>query len=164
METSGNQIREIRPEDNAEVAMVVREVLVEMGVPKVGTAYADSALDQMYENYNVPKSAYFVAIENGKIIGCAGIAQLDNYKGNVCELQKMYFLPEARGKGLGKEMMAVCLKSAEAFEFEECYLETMPYMDAAQTLYRKAGFTYIDRPMGDTGHYSCSVWMLKSLR
>ena len=53
-------IREITPEDNAQVAQVIRKVFEDMGVPKVGTAYADKALDDMYSNYNVPKAAYFV--------------------------------------------------------------------------------------------------------
>ncbi len=161
META--KIREIQPNDNAEVARVVRKVLVDLGVPKVGTAYADKALDKMHENYNVPKATYFVVEEKGKIIGCAGVAQLDNYAGNVCELQKMYFLQEARGRGLGSKMMDICLEKAKEYGFEKCYLETMPYMAAAQKLYKKVGFEYIDAPMGNTGHYSCPVWMLKQL-
>ena len=156
-------IREITPEDNAQVAQVIRKVFEDMGVPKVGTAYADKALDDMYSNYNVPKAAYFVVEYDGKVIGCAGVAQLDNYEGNVCELQKMYFLEEARGKGLGAKMIEACLQKAKEFGFEACYLETMPYMEAAQKLYKKNGFEYIDAPMGNTGHYSCPVWMLKKL-
>lgn len=156
-------IREIRREDNPQVAVVIRKVLIELGVPKVGTAYADKALDYMYEHYDRPRSTYFVVEENGSILGCAGIAQLDNYEGNICELQKMYFLEQVRGKGIGKQMITVCLDHAKEFGFEGCYLETMPYMKAAQKLYKKMGFDYINGPMGDTGHYSCPVWMLKTL-
>ena len=156
-------IREIQPKDNAAVAGVIRQVLVDLGVPKVGTAYADKALDDMYGAYDVPKATYFVAEEGGRIIGCAGVAQLENFDGNVCELQKMYFLEEARGKGLGGKMIDTCLAKAKEFGFEACYLETMPYMKAAQKLYQKSGFQYIDAPMGNTGHYSCPVWMLKEI-
>ncbi|NJB70538.1 putative acetyltransferase [Saonia flava] len=156
-------IREIQQRDNAEVAKVVREVLVEMGVPKVGTAYADKALDIMYETYDVPKAAYFVVEDKGEIIGCCGVAQLENYDGNICELQKMYFLKEARGRGLGAKMINICLQRAMEYGYEKCYLETMPYMKEAQKLYQKSGFEYIDAPMGDTGHFSCPVWMLKTL-
>ncbi|WP_411031005.1 GNAT family N-acetyltransferase [Spongiimicrobium sp. 3-5] len=156
-------IREITLQDNVEVAKVIREVLIEMGVPKVGTAYADKALDQMFENYNVPKATYFVAEMAGKIVGCSGIAQLEGSKENVCELQKMYFLESARGRGIGAKMMEVCLERAKEYGFEKCYLETMPYMKAAQKLYVKTGFQYIDAPMGNTGHFSCPVWMIKSI-
>lgn len=163
METSTAIIREIRPEDNVEVAKVVREVLIEMGVPKVGTAYADSALDKMYQTYDAARAAYFLVAEANRILGCAGIAQLENYDGNVCELQKMYFLPEARGRGLGARMMQVCLDRAKEYEYDQVYIETMPYMKGAQKLYLKFGFEYIDKPMGDTGHFSCPIWMLKNL-
>lgn len=156
-------IREIELEDNPKIAKAIRSVLIEMGVPKVGTAYEDKSLDCMTETYDQTQSAYFVVADGDEIIGGAGIAPLENYEGNVCELQKMYFMPEARGKGLGSKMMTKCLEFAKESGFYQCYLETMPYMDDARKLYRKVGFKSIDKPMGDTGHYSCSVWMLKDL-
>ncbi|MFT5738086.1 MAG: putative acetyltransferase [Maribacter sp.] len=156
-------IREITKSDNADIARVIRKVLEDLGVPKVGTAYADTALDYMFENYDVPKATYFIVEQNGDILGCAGVAPLENYDGNCCELQKMYFLEAARGKGIGSQMIATCLSQAKAFGFEQCYLETMPYMEAAQKLYKKSGFNYIDAPMGNTGHFSCPIWMLKTL-
>lgn len=156
-------IREITAKDNAQIAIVIRQVLIEFGVPKVGTAYEDKATDNMFENFLKPTSRYFVIEHKGKIVGGAGIAQLDNYNGNICELQKMYFLPITRGKGLGKELITKCLTKAKELGFENCYLETMPYMEAAQALYKKNGFINLDKPLGNTGHYSCNVWMLKTL-
>jgi len=156
-------IREVTLADNRQIAQVIRDVLIEFGVPKIGTAYADASLDFMTETYGNNQSVYFVIEDHGKIIGGAGIAPLDNFEGNVCELQKMYFLPEARGKGLGIKMMQKCLEKAIVFGFEKCYLETMPYMDDARKLYAKVGFESLDKPMGNTGHYSCNVWMIKAL-
>ncbi|HRV56357.1 MAG TPA: GNAT family N-acetyltransferase, partial [Mangrovimonas sp.] len=140
-----------------------RSVLIEFGVPKVGTAYEDTALDCMTQTYSKQTSVYYVVVKKGKIIGGAGIAPLDNYDGNVCELQKMYFLPEARGLGLGKLMIETCLDKAREMGFESCYLETLPYMKAATKLYGNMGFDSLEKPMGNTGHYSCNVWMLKKL-
>lgn len=157
------KIREIQLKDNKKIAKVIREILVEFGVPKVGTAYADKILDTLYEAYDTEKAIYYIIEKEGEIFGGAGIKQLDNYEGNVCELQKMYFLPEARGIGMGSKMMETCLKKAKEFGFEQCYLETLPYMEEARKLYRKAGFKDLDAPMGDTGHYSCNLWMLKEL-
>jgi len=156
-------IREIARYDDEQIAKVIRSVLIEFGVPKVGTAYEDVALDCMTKTYSKATSTYFVIDDSGKIIGGAGVAQLDNYKGKVCELQKMYFLPEARGKGLGRKMMDICLQKAKQLGFEQCYLETLPYMEDARKLYSKVGFEPLCEPMGDTGHYSCNLWMLKDL-
>ena len=156
-------IREIKPEDNEQVKSVVQSVLVEMGVPKVGTAYEDASLNDMHAEYDEDRKEYFVVDDHGKIIGGAGIAPLANFEGSICELQKMYFLPEVRGKGVGAEMMKKCLEFAKAQGYEKCYIETMPYMEQAQKLYARSGFERLDRPLGDTGHYNCSVWMIRDL-
>ena len=156
-------IREIQLNDNQKLAKVIREVLIEFGVPKVGTAYEDTALDKMYETYNSRKSCYFVIMNAQEIVGGAGIMQLQNSDENICELQKMYFSPEARGKNLGFEMMDICLQKAREFDYEKCYLETLPYMKSARKLYKKTGFKPLNAPLGDTGHYSCNMWMLKTL-
>jgi len=154
------KIREIQLKDNAQIAEVIRSVLIELGVPKVGTAYEDKALENMFEYYKNNGGTYFVLTDNNQIIGTAGIGPLE---ADTCELQKMYFLPEARGKGYGEQMMKTCLKEAKRLGYKQVYIETMPYMEAAQKLYKKSGFFYIDAPMGNTGHYSCPIYMLKEL-
>ncbi len=153
-------IRKIEKKDNPAVAKLIRFVFDELSIPKVGTAYADPYLDFMFEEYSKPKSMYFVVECKGKIMGGAGVAPLENETETICELQKMYFLPEIRGLGIGSQMMEVCLQAALDFGFKKCYLETMPFMIDAQKLYKKVGFEYISEPMGNTGHDSCPVWML----
>ena len=163
-------IRLIQKEDNQQVAAVIREVFISDNYPKTGTAFADKQLDSLFETYDNSKSAYFVVVDTeiksgyyGKIVGGAGISQLEKSTENICELQKMYFLKEARGKGIGFEMIVKCLEIATEFGYEKCYLETLPEMIAAQNLYKKVGFEYIDNPMGNTGHTNCPVWMIKTL-
>ena len=156
-------IREIQPKDNKQMAIVIREVLLEMGAPKVGTAYVDSATDKMFENFIKPTSFYYVIEYQNIVVGGAGINRLDNFDGNTCELQKMYFSPIIRGKGLGSKLIKICLEKAKNIGYTYCYLETMPYMNAAKALYKKNNFINLDKPIGNTGHYSCNVWMLKKL-
>ena len=156
-------IREIDAKDNGQMAIVIREVLIEMGAPKVGTAYEDSATDKMFENFIKPTSFYYVIEHQNKVVGGAGIARLNNFDSKTCELQKMYFLPITRGKGLGSDLINICLERAKKIGYTHCYLETMPYMNTAKALYKKNGFINLDKPIGNTGHYSCNVWMLKEL-
>lgn len=156
-------IREVREEDNASLSKVIRQVLIDIGVPKVGTAYADPELDFMYQAYQTTRSAYFVIEEDSVVLGGAGIAPLAGEDPKICELQKMYFLAQGRGRGLGQQMIDHCLAYAKDQNFQLCYLETLPYMKAAQKLYLKTGFNYIDGPMGSTGHTSCNVWLIKAL-
>ncbi|WP_298778629.1 GNAT family N-acetyltransferase [uncultured Polaribacter sp.] len=163
MTTEDFIIREIKPKDNPEIAQVIRNVLVEFGAPKIGTAFEDKATDKMFENFDKHTSVYYVIEHKNKVVGGAGIAQLDNFEGKTCELQKMYFLPITRGKGLGSKLISTCLQKAKLLGFNQCYLETMPYMTAARALYAKNGFVNLEQPMGNTGHYSCNVWMIKTL-
>ncbi|SEB43607.1 putative acetyltransferase [Tenacibaculum sp. MAR_2009_124] len=156
-------IREIKPDDNLEVAKLIRNVLTEFGVPKTGTAYEDKATDEMYETYQNLTGHYYVIEHNNAVVGGAGYSKLEGTDKNICELQKMYFLPITRGKGLGSALINHCLENARKQGFEQCYLETMPYMEAARALYKKNGFINIDKPIGNTGHYSCNVWMIKAL-
>ncbi|WP_298395933.1 GNAT family N-acetyltransferase [Flavobacterium sp.] len=163
-------IREIQSDDNEQIAAVIRQVFISDDYPKTGTAFADVQLDFMFENYNTSRAIYFVVVDTeinsafyGKIIGGAGVNQLDNSKENICELQKMYFLKEARGKGIGYQLILKCIEQAKIFGYEQCYLETLPQMEVAQNLYKKVGFEYLNEPLGGTGHTSCPVWMLKRL-
>ncbi|MEM9076564.1 MAG: GNAT family N-acetyltransferase [Bacteroidota bacterium] len=156
-------IRKISQKDNEAIASLIRAILLDMGVPKVGTAYEDKALDNMYLEYDKARSSYIVAEKSGEILGCAGIAPLQGAADEICELQKMYVVKVARGQGVAQKLMDVCIQKARSFGFESCYLETMPYMTAAHRLYEKSGFHFIEERLGDTGHYSCPVFMLREL-
>tara|TARA_B000000557_G_scaffold58591_1_gene45492 strand:- start:277 stop:759 length:483 start_codon:yes stop_codon:yes gene_type:complete len=157
-------IRQICKKDNLSLSEVIRKVLIEIGVPKRGTAFSDLEVDFMFEAYNKKRSIYYVVENDGKIYGGAGISHLNEADYNICELQKMYFLPSIRGKGLGNQMIEKCLDFALDNKFKYCYIETLPYMKAAQKLYLKKGFSYIEGPIGNTGHTSCNVWLLKKLK
>lgn len=156
-------IRPVLPRDNRMLATVIREVLIEMGVPKKGTTLGDASLECMYETYQAPRSAYWVIADSSGIWGGGGIAPLEVAERRVCELQKMYFKRELRGLGWGDRLIRTSLERARDLGFEYCYLETMPYMQAAQNLYRRHGFQYLQHPLGDTGHSACTVWMEKEI-
>lgn len=156
-------LREVNKSDNKELKTVLSSVMIEFGVPKKGTALSDPELKEMSKAYNSHRSVYFVIENNNKIFGGAGISQLKNSKENICELQKMYFLKDARGLGLGKKMIKKCISIALKYKYDFCYIETMHNMNSAQKLYLSQGFKYLDKSLGNTGHSSCPVWMLKKL-
>ena len=157
------RIRPILPQDNAQVQHIIQHTILEYGAPKKGTAYSDIATTQMYEHYQKPRRAYWVIESDAGLVGCGGIGPLEDFDHRYCELQKMYFLPVARGKGLGKRLIELCLAFAKAYQFKFMYLETMSNMIEAQGLYKRMGFTLLDKPLGNTGHFSCPVQMLKPL-
>ena len=156
-------IRPINESDNKHISVILREVLIEMDIPRIGSAYEDPEINNMYESYQSIRSIYFVVEENNKILGGAGINQLKNGDVNICELQKMYFHKSIRGRGIGDKMIELCLNFAVESNYKKCYIETMPNMVDAQKLYIKKGFKYINNPLGNTGHTACPIWMLKNL-
>ncbi|MDG3084745.1 GNAT family N-acetyltransferase [Vibrio hannami] len=156
-------IRPIERSDNAAVASVIREVSAEYGLTAdKGYSVSDPTLDSLYEVYNQPDSRYWVIEFSGKVVGGAGIAPLAGEDG-VCELQKMYFLPEARGKGIASKLAELCFEFARGSGFTQCYLETTNELTEAIMLYRKLGFQLVSKPMGNTGHTDCEIRMLKQL-
>jgi putative acetyltransferase len=156
-------IRPIESRDNAAVARIIRMVMPEFGADGPGFAIHDTEVDAMFEAYARPRSAYFVVEREGQVIGGGGVAPLEGGDADVCELRKMYFLPEARGIGAGSAMMLRCLDAARAYGFRRCYLETLTGMDAAQALYRRHGFKTLCAPLGGTGHFSCDQFYIREI-
>jgi putative acetyltransferase len=156
-------IRKIARDDNKELAIIIRTSLAEFGANKPGTVYYDDTTDHLYELFQQPGSTYFVAEQNGEIIGGAGIYPSEGLPANTCELVKMYLKSSARGLGLGKQLIEQCLDFAKAFGYNQVYIETMPELRKAVTVYEKFGFVYLNGPLGNTGHFGCDVWMLKKL-
>ena len=153
------EIRSIFLKDNESIKAIVLSTLKEHGAIGYGFASSDPELNQMFQAYQAPKTKYFVLLQNNEVIGGAGIGPLLNTSKEWCELQKMYFLPIARGKGLGMQLMNLCLEAAQEFGYKYCYLETLDNMQIAQSLYNKVGFIQVENRRGGTGHSGCPVFM-----
>jgi putative acetyltransferase len=156
-------IRPIRPADDDAVARIIRAVMPEFGADGPGFAIHDPEVDTMSAAYGKARHAYFVVERHGEVLGGAGIAPLEGADEDMCELRKMYFMPALRGLGAGMALMDACLAAARQMGFGRCYIETLTGMDAAQALYRKAGFTQIEAPLGTTGHFACDRYFLRAL-
>ena len=156
-------IRQLRSDDNPEIARIIRAVLEEFGAARPGTVYTDPTTDDLYALFQQPGSVYFVAEENGKLLGGCGVFPTNGLPENYAELVKLYLLPEARGKGIGKRLMETSADSAKTFGYTHLYLETMPELSIAVDLYERMGYHYLNTPCGISGHHACNLWMLKEL-
>uniref|UniRef100_UPI0031E015FC GNAT family N-acetyltransferase n=1 Tax=Chitinophaga sp. TaxID=1869181 RepID=UPI0031E015FC len=156
-------IRKIQPTDNQTLGSVIQQVLKEFGVDKPGTAYFDAQLFSLYDLFQTPGSTYWVLETDTEIVGCGGIFPTKGLDPNCVELVKFYLLPKARGKGLGKQLLLQCIDSAKEMGYHSIYLETMPELTSAIPLYERNGFQHLSAPLGDSGHYACTIWMQKPL-
>src|SRR5215210_5578187 len=156
-------IRKIEFNDNKELASIVRTSLAEFGANKPGTVYYDDTTDHLYELFQQPGSMYYIAEHDGKLLGGAGIYPSEGLTEQTCELVKMYLRAEVRGKGLGKLLIDKCLEFAKGYGYLQVYIETMPELRKAVSIYEKFGFEYLNGPLGNSGHFGCNIWMLKPL-
>ncbi|WP_318375047.1 GNAT family N-acetyltransferase [Enterobacter sp.] len=158
------RLRPLQEKDNPAIARVIREVSAEFGLTAdKGYTVADPNLDALFQLYSQPRHAYWVVEQDGQVVGGGGIAPLTCSDPDICELQKMYFLPGIRGKGLARQLALSALDFAREQGFTRCYLETTAFLKDAIALYERLGFTHIDAPLGCTGHVDCEVRMLKTL-
>jgi putative acetyltransferase len=157
------KIRSIKSSDNQSLATIIRSTLEEFGANHPGTVFYDASTDSLFEVFNTEKSAYFVAEIDGKIVGGGGIYPTEGLPDNTCELVKMYLLPEARGMGLGRELLEKCIATARNYGFGQVYLETMPELKMALRMYEKSGFSYLCSPMGQSGHFGCDLYMSRMI-
>jgi len=157
------EIRPIQKSDNSSVSKIIRTTLEEFDAAIEGTAYTDAETLSMFDAYQTKGSVYYVALLNDELVAGCGINRLQGVEENICELQKMYMKPEARGKKIGKSLILKCLDFAKKAGFKQCYLETFPNMTSAIRLYKKNGFKKMYHSLGNTCHYSCNVWMIKDL-
>jgi putative acetyltransferase len=156
-------IRDLRKEDNASLAKIVKDTLAEFGANHPNTVYYDPTTDALFEVFQTPGSKYFLAEIDGEMVGGGGIYPTDGLDPDTCELVKMYLLPLARGHGLGRMLIEKCIEAAKQNGYKKIYLETMPELKQAMKVYEKFGFKYLSGPMGNSGHTGCSLWMLKEL-
>jgi putative acetyltransferase len=158
------QIQPIQASDNQALAKIIRDTLTEFGANHPGTVYTDPTTNELSELFKKPQSLYFVAqTDEGQIVGGGGIYPTEGLPEDTCELVKMYLLPETRGKGIGRSIIEKCFQGAREYGFRKIYIETMPELKQALTIYGKLGFEYLDSPIGNSGHFGCELWMIKQL-
>ena len=155
-------IRKIKKEDNPKIAEVIRAVLTEHGVNRPGTVFTDPTTDSLFELFQADGSIYYIAEDKDRIIGGCGIYPTKGLPSGYAELVKLYLLGEYRGQGIGKKLMEKSIEFAKE-HYQSLYLETMPELANAIDLYSLLGFNEIDSRLGDSGHFSCHIWMVKKL-
>lgn len=156
-------LREIKNSDNTALARMIRNVFEEFDAPRQGTVFSDPTTDYLFELFRKPKSVLWVAEIADNIVGCSGIFPSEGLDNDTAELVKYYISADARGKGIGKNLMLKCIESARYFGYRKLYIESLPVFSKAISIYQQNGFVFLDKPLGNSAHPSCDVWMVKEL-
>jgi putative acetyltransferase len=155
--------RSIKPSDNIALAKIIRSGIEAFNLPTVGTAHSDPTTDHLFQLFSTPNSYYIVLEIAGEVMGGCGIYPTNGLPNKHAELVRFFLDKKAQGNGYGKILMQKCEELAKQFGYTHLYLESFPEMEAAIHLYKKFNYKLLENPLGNTGHYSCNVYMLKEL-
>ena len=155
--------RPIEEKDNKEMAELIREVFREFNIHRPGTVYFDPTTDNLYGLFRIAGSEYWIAEQDRIIVGGCGVYPTPGLPDGCAELVKFYLSSTQRGKGIGRQLMEKTFESAKQMGYSKLYLESLPELTRAISLYEKADFKFISGPMGKSGHFGCDIWMLKDL-
>lgn len=156
-------IRKIEEKDSAEIATVIRSCFADFNAPTEGTVFEDPTTDDLYNFFKKEKSVFFIAEENGEIVGSCGIYPTENLPEDTAELVKFYLTKNSRGQGTGRALMEIALEAAKQMGYRKIYIESLPEFSKAVSIYEKQGFKHLDKPLGNSGHTGCNIWMLKDI-
>lgn len=156
-------IQEINQYQDSDIGTIIKQVGAEFGAIGEGFGPSDPEVDAMSENYREEDGCrYFIASIDGIVVGGCGIAPF-NHRQDICELRKLFLLPQSRGLGIGKSLAEECLSFAKSVGYQKCYLDTLTTMKSAIRLYESLGFSHLSEPLQGTIHNGCDVWMIKIL-
>lgn len=155
--------RNIEERDNTKIAELIRTVFREFNIHRPGTVYFDPTTDNLFALFSAEGAEYWIAEENNIIIGGCGIYPTPGLPEGCAEMVKFYLSASSRGKGTGWLLMEKSFESARRYGYRQLYLESLPELSKAISLYERAGFKFLTGPMGNSGHFGCKIWMLKDL-
>jgi putative acetyltransferase len=138
-------------------------VFEEHDAPQTGTVYSDPTTNKLYDLFRSEGSTLWVAEVDGVPVGCCGIYPTEGLDKHCAELVKYYLAEKVRGLGIGRQLMEKCILSARELNYKQLYLESMPHFSKAVRIYKKLGFRELPQAQGNSGHTTCSIWMLLEL-
>ncbi len=131
-------IRDWHQSDRAVAASVIRDVLIEYGLPWEPKG-ADRDVIEVERFYLAAGGEFWVVERQGQVVGTAAYYPIERGHQAV-EIRKMYLLPALRGKGLGKYLLQQLEEAIAAKGFKEIWIETASVLKEAVQLYQRSGY------------------------
>lgn len=133
-------IRELVPEDFAGVARLIVTTLAEFGFT-AQMCGVERDLSALMERYSGPRAGFWVAEDEGAIVGTVAIRPKD---GDRCELKRLYVRADCRGTGLGQRLVQHAEAFARAAGYAHIWLDSSRRFAEAHRLYLRNGFVLTD--------------------
>jgi len=120
----------------AEARRLIEEYAASLNVDLCFQNFAHE-IEHLAQEYGPPAGAFLLATENGVSLGCVGLRRISD---GVAEMKRLYAVPGARGRGVGRLLAEGIIGAARELGYAAVVLDTLPGMKAAQSLYAALGF------------------------
>lgn len=134
-----------RQKDAAALVAEYTELLAKRGedVQKcLAAQQLEKELHNLWKKYGPPRGAMYLALVNGRAVGCAALTPND---GETCEIKRLYVRPAYRGLHIGRALTEKIIDTARFIGYRRMRLDTFPFMDKAIRMYESLGFVRIGR-------------------
>lgn len=151
------QIRKALPEELPIVRDIAQQTWPDTFAGILSPSQIEYMLDRMYnlktlESQLLEKGQVFLlAEEEGKYLGFAAY-ELNNSEGEKAKLNKIYVLPSAQGKGMGKKLIVEVSNQAKAKGQKSLLLNVNKFNQPAIEFYVYLGFKEVYREVIDIGN------------
>jgi len=126
--------------DAPEAARLLEAYFLELGARLAPVPV--TVVDRWAEEFGDPGGAVVLGRVEGRAVGCAGLRRLD---AGALELKHFFLVPEIRGRGLGRVLLAGVEDVARTLGARRILLDTAAPLLEAAGLYRAAGYREIPR-------------------
>jgi ribosomal protein S18 acetylase RimI-like enzyme len=126
----------------------------QMDINEMSSAHTYDDIRKKFPGDHIPPDGCLLIAKNDdQVCGCIALGKLE---AGICELRTLYVRPTCRGTGLGKQLVKAALNQAHQFGYSMVRLDTLEFMESAQSLYRSFGFysiqPYLDMSSGLKQH------------
>jgi putative acetyltransferase len=144
------QLIQVNQEGNLmnEIRLLFREYEKELDENLCFQSFEEE-LKNPLKKYSLPRGVLYIAEWNKEVAGCIALMPLKVE--TECEMKRLYVRPKFRSHHVGKALVEQLLKDAAALGYTKMKLDTLQKLQAAISLYKKAGFVetaaYYENPL-----------------
>lgn len=133
------EVRRI-PSDAPDALALVAAMFAEIAA-LYGFGEDDAGPSATPEDLGPPGGAFVALYEGDRVVAGGGVKRLEE---DVAEIKRMYVVPDRRGSGLSRALLAALEDAARDLGYERVRLDTGVHQHAALRLYRGAGYSDVD--------------------
>ena len=109
-------------------------------------------------SYAPPRGCILLAEFNTNFVGCAALRPLEN---KICEMKRLFVVPEYRGRDIGRNLACSVIDRARKIGYAKMRLDTIESMKAANKLYLSLNFrtiqAYCYNPLENTNYMELAL-------